>query len=381
MIQINRHNYEEFFLLYVDRELSPAAVTAVEQFIKDNPDLADELTALQQTTLPSDDALVFDKTSLFRKAENEISIDNSTEQFLLYVDDELTPAERQSVETFVLQHPSLQESFVQLKQTKLPAEHIPFPDKQLLYKTESDRKPVIYMRWMRMVAAAAVIAFGFFLWDFSGSTNIQANGEEALAAIPKNNSNTITTNPSGEASGELMKSQITSTEIASKQNNDVIVSAATLPVNNGIQIAPKDLQANNTKFVGTIQPDVDLRTKPELIIEKQNTISSDDIVKPSINTKNLQEMVANAAITEREMMKIAAPELEEPMDKEVLAQQVVYRELDTETDSNNKSLLIGSVEINKDKLRGFFRKAASIFKSKKSEEAQTSGSNPTRSLK
>lgn len=381
MIQINRHNYEEFFLLYVDRELSPAAVTAVEQFIKDNPDLADELTALQQTTLPSDEALVFDKTSLFRKAENEISIDNSTEQFLLYVDDELTPAERQSVETFVLQHPSLQESFVQLKQTKLPAEHIPFPDKQLLYKTESDRKPVIYMRWMRMVAAAAVIAFGFFLWDFSGSTNIQANGEEALAAIPKNNSNTITTNPSGEASGELMKSQITSTEIASKQNNDVIVSAATLPVNNGIQIAPKDLQANNTKFVGTIQPDVDLRTKPELIIEKQNTISSDDIVKPSINTKNLQEMVANAAITEREMMKIAAPELEEPMDKEVLAQQVVYRELDTETDSNNKSLLIGSVEINKDKLRGFFRKAASIFKSKKSEEAQTSGSNPTRSLK
>ncbi|TAJ71195.1 MAG: hypothetical protein EPO45_20255, partial [Sphingobium sp.] len=177
MIQINRHNYEEFFLLYVDRELSPAAVTAVEQFIKDNPDLADELTALQQTTLPSDDALVFDKTSLFRNAENEISLENSKEQFLLYVDDELTPAERQSVETFVLQHPSLQESFVQLKQTKLPAEHIPFPDKQLLYKTESDRKPVIYMRWMRMVAAAAVIAFGFFLWDFSGSTNIQANGE------------------------------------------------------------------------------------------------------------------------------------------------------------------------------------------------------------
>lgn len=92
-------------------------------------------------------------------------------------------------------------------------------------------------------------------------------------------------------------------------------------------------------------------------------------------------MVANATITEREMMKIVTPELEEPIDKEVLAQQVVYRELDTETDSNNKSLLIGSVEINKDKLRGFFRKAASIFKSKKSEEAQTSGTNPTRSLK
>lgn len=380
MIQINRHNYEEFFLLYVDRELSPAAVSAVEQFIKDNPDLADELTALQQATLPLEDALVFDKTSLFRNAENEISLENSTEQFLLYVDDELTPAERQSVETFVLQHPSLQESFVQLKQTKLPAEHIPFPDKQLLYKKESDRKPVIYMRWVRMVAAAAVIAFGFFLWDFSGSTNIQANGEEALAAL-LNNNKTNTINQPGEASGEIMEGKTPSTEIASTQKNDVIVPAATLPVNNSIQIAPKDLQANNTKLVAAIQPDVDLRTRPELIIEKQHTISSDDIVKPSINTKTLQEMVANATNTEREMMKIATPELEEPIDKEVLAQQVVYRELDTETDSNNKSLLIGSVEINKDKLRGFFRKAASIFKSKKSEEAQTSGTNPTRSLK
>lgn len=381
MIQINRHNYEEFFLLYVDRELSPAAVTAVEQFIKDNPDLADELTALQQATLPLDDALVFDKTSLFRNAENEISLENSTEQFLLYVDDELTPAQRQSVETFVLQHPALQESFVQLKQTKLPAEHIPFPDKQLLYKKESDRKPVIYMRWMRMVAAAAVIAFGFFLWDFSGSTNIQTNGEEALAALPKSNSKTITTDQSGEASGEITERQIASTEIASKQKNDVIVPAATLPVNNSIQVAPKDLQASNTKLIAAIQPDGDLKTRPELIIEKQNTISTEEIVKPAINTKNLQEMVANSAIAEREMMKITAPELEEPMDKEVLAQQVVYRELDTETDSNNKSLLIGSVEINKDKLRGFFRKAASIFKSKKSEEAQTSGTNPTRSLK
>lgn len=379
MIQINRHNYEEFFLLYVDRELSPAAVTTVEQFIKDNPDLADELTALQQATLPLDDALVFDKTSLFRNAENEISLENSAEQFLLYVDDELTPAQRQSVETFVLQHPALQESFVQLKQTKLPAEHIPFPDKQLLYKKESDRKPVIYMRWMRMVAAAAVIAFGFFLWDYSGSTIIPANGEEALATLPNNKTNTI--NQSGEASGEIMEGKTPSTEIASKQTDDVIVPIATSPVNNSIQIAPKDLQATNTKLIAAIQPDRDLNTRPELIIEKQNTISTDEIVKPTINTKNLQQMVANSAIAEREMMKIAAPELEEPMDKEVLAQQVVYRELDTETDSNNKSLLIGSVEINKDKLRGFFRKAASIFKSKKSEEAQTSGPNPTRSLK
>ncbi len=64
-----------------------------------------------------------------------------------------------------------------------------------------------------------------------------------------------------------------------------------------------------------------------------------------------------------------------------MVQQVVYKELDTETDSDNKSLFIGSVEINKDKLRGFFRKAGSLFRSRKAEEANTNNTVPTRSLK
>jgi hypothetical protein len=45
-----------------------------------------------------------------------------------------------------------------------------------------------------------------------------------------------------------------------------------------------------------------------------------------------------------------------------------YKEL--ETDEDNKGLLLGSIEINKDKLRGFFRKASSIFKSKAAREEE-----------
>ena len=57
------------------------------------------------------------------------------------------------------------------------------------------------------------------------------------------------------------------------------------------------------------------------------------------------------------------------------AQQAVYKELDTEDDK--KSLLLGSLEINKDKLRGFFRKAGSIFRSKGKADDEKPGKQPS----
>ena len=44
----------------------------------------------------------------------------------------------------------------------------------------------------------------------------------------------------------------------------------------------------------------------------------------------------------------------------------MYKELDTNSDE--KSLLVGSIEINKDKLRGFLRKASKIFGNKQKDD-------------
>ena len=59
MMTINRNNYEHYFLLWVDGELSPEEMVAVERFIAEHPDLAEELALLQDTKLVPEEQIIF----------------------------------------------------------------------------------------------------------------------------------------------------------------------------------------------------------------------------------------------------------------------------------------------------------------------------------
>jgi len=369
VININRHNYEEFFLLYVDRELSAAERVAVEQFVQENPDLQQELDALQQTMLTQE--LIFempDKASLYRNEAVGINLENHTTHFLMYVDDELSATEKEAVETFVLQHPSLQESFMQLKQTKLPIESIPFPDKTVLYRSEEkEKKPVVYMHWWRMAAAAAVIGFAFMVWTLSPNNLDSGSGNETV--LSKNTTESPATDNKPSQNNVNANDQLLAATVTDRNNKEFAT-----PNKNS---APILLVANNAIVVTD-----EKINRPDLIIDNTGIIESNTVTKADIVVPDLTGITASKAIRESEMIKTTTTEpIEEK--SESLMQQVVYKELDTEADSENKSLLIGTVEINKDKLRGIFRKATSIFRSKRTEEerAETVGAGPSRPLK
>jgi hypothetical protein len=162
-LHITRSNYEEFFLLYVDGELSPEQCDAVEAFTAIHPDLQEELDILLTTRLDAETiSFDFDKESLMAESMKANAID---ENLLLYIDNELEGKEKAAMEHTLATDPVYQYQHQLLLQTKLPAENIIYPNKQELYrKTTPAIRPVVYFR-----AAAAVFAVGAlgFMWWMS----------------------------------------------------------------------------------------------------------------------------------------------------------------------------------------------------------------------
>ncbi len=74
-MHINRHTYEEFFLLYNDGELSMEERKAVEDFVRENPDLEPELVMLGEAVFAPDESIVFEnKDDLYRHEKKVIAL-------------------------------------------------------------------------------------------------------------------------------------------------------------------------------------------------------------------------------------------------------------------------------------------------------------------
>ena len=371
MLHINQHNYEEFFLLYVDGELSATDKQAVDRFVQENPHFAIELEMLQQAQLPIEAWSFDDKDLLYRNGAAEINTDNHEEQFLLYVDDELDADGKEQVERFVLQHPALQESFTRLKQTRLVPELILFPDKASLYREEKKERPVIYMRWQRIAVAAVLTGVAVLLWTVIPQ---QRNSEPVLAqqtvapAARDNQPASVTAPGTSTVTGDDKGITITA------GNSNPINTAGPTQEKTAVVTPATDLLAAHTEAMKPV--DVP-RSDADVIA----TVSGNGFETVTSNTNRVSG--DNAVLDHVDMVKPANEQLNNITDNtDNNIHPAVYRELDTESADQKKTLLLGSLEINKDKLRGFFRKAGSIFRSKaKTEEESSPTSISTRPSK
>jgi len=73
-MNINKTNYENYFLLYIDKELSASDQAAVENFVQENPEYAAELASLQKVKIAPDTIIYTNKAFLYRLPKMEATL-------------------------------------------------------------------------------------------------------------------------------------------------------------------------------------------------------------------------------------------------------------------------------------------------------------------
>ena len=344
---VNRNNYEEFFLLYVDQELSDADRKAVEIFVRENPDMQQELSMLQDTRIRPDDSVSYaDKEALLRPITNDfpVGLANIRELFLLYVDDELDGDERRSVEDFAAKHPQLQHELKLLKQTVIePDIEVKFERKEELYRKEKDRV-VDRFHWIRYASAAIfLIIAGFLAFEFFSK---HEPGKSVADARTRTSSKT---NQSDKKDSPSVTQRTTDPLYSNKSTAQVIPgkNERTPEERKQRQKQVTDQQVATPDLV--VNPSARSIDQHELAVADKNKIETDQMIAAVNPSANQIAVIGQSASTR------AAEKHESSNDfKTNLAMQNMVSE-------TGDGFSVLSTTNGKNKMRGLFRKVSRVF--------------------
>ncbi len=303
-MNIDRHNYEEYFLLYIDNELSVDQKKQVELFVQENPDLEEELVMLKQSRLVPDDSIVFDKKHLLMKDEHTphssnhsfINLNNYEQWLIMYVDDELSAGEKLAVERFALAHEHVRQELELFQQTKLQAEEIVFPDKEILYRREKTVR-VISIQWWRVAAAAVlIIAAGITLYSiFNKNSNkgITPDGIAKKEQVPASRNTTSPTKKEQTPPVKEETEQKTATIAADKELNKEKEQQSQDKQENSEQLAynPPNENVTDVQQPTTVEIDKANIEKPtikdDIVFDykmRKENINADPVTKTDVET-------------------------------------------------------------------------------------------------
>lgn len=269
---INRHNYEEFFLLYVDNELTVAERKAVEDFVEQNPDLEEELVMMMQSVLRPDKHIVFgNKESLLKNkpANGLVNESNYEEYFVLYGDNELSNEEKDLVEQFVYKHPQYQAEFELVQQARFIPEHaVLYPDKNELYRTEGDHRVIPFGWWKIAAAAIVILLLGVAAWYMTTNSNDNsktpgfAKVDSVKGDAPDNKQQLANTEKKGQQQDAVVKEDRKSVEV---------------------KLPGEDVKNN----IAVVQPEKNIKKKSNIR------------VMPNVQPEEVQQSIVQAPVQEK----------------------------------------------------------------------------------
>ncbi len=269
-MNINRNNYEEYFLLYIDNELNAAEKKEVELFLQTNTDLQIEMDIFKNTIFQSDDIIFPDKGQLIKEEEIPAQLQ---EQLLLYIDNELDISSKKIIDQKIAIDKLLQQELSILQKTKLDTSaQIVFADKASLYRQEPAR--VVGFNFRRFAAAAVLLGVlcsaGYLLlnnredpsvitlpvaevkksvpeqkkMDSGFKTNETSDPLLATADVPSSNTSVVKISDSNATAFSNNKNKSDRNPVAQPNNNINVEKNILSPRNNNDQLAVEQQKLN-----------------------------------------------------------------------------------------------------------------------------------------
>jgi anti-sigma factor RsiW len=123
-MSISLHNYEAFFLDYVEGNLTPEDVAVLMLFIEENPELQGELEAFESMSLNDGTQEGFDAKESLKKTEDDLVINasNCDDLFIAYHEGDLSAGQQGAVDAFLIKNPELQKQFDEFESVYLEAD-------------------------------------------------------------------------------------------------------------------------------------------------------------------------------------------------------------------------------------------------------------------
>lgn len=180
-MKIDKTNYEAFFLDYLEGNLSDHEILEMMAFLRNNPELKEELELFAPVEVMSENVLFPEKQNLkkFEFASTPVNAATFNDFCIAYHENLLQPDEIEKLNLFLHANPNKRIEFELFGKVKLQAnEQVKFPAKASLKKRfivlSSARSLVL--RWTSVAAGIALI---FCVYYFSQNQSVKQTGKLA----------------------------------------------------------------------------------------------------------------------------------------------------------------------------------------------------------
>ena len=344
---ISLANYEEYFLLYADNELTPVEKTSVHNFISAHPQLQQELDLILQTKLPAEEISLENKETLLAHNMRSIAVD---ETLLLYIDNELNEGEKRVVEQKLKTDTSYQLQYELLLKTKpVSLDEIVYPYKKELYRYEEKKWFSVY--WMRIAAAVIILlGMGVFLFTYQPKPAVSvAEGSKKTEPVKKL---PVAVETKTDVAVETKATkEVTPTVIKTGEPDDVpnvVRNLKKKPIQHQIKkeiVAPSiEDEQENVAVNEEKEPEQKIIINKNSDIVSKQTINNKTVTPPLVGTLDDQTTSLVTAV-QRDVVKIDNEKKSSLKGFLRKATRFIERRTNITTTNENNELLIGAVSL------------------------------------